>query len=520
MDEVTRARTEGYLEAAADMRDPEDEPVSGTTLTQGYRSTMGSIRGPGDLAYDEILSVVWQVYLRHPVAKRLSQIKRDHILGRGCKPIAEDDDDLQSILDEFWAKNRMDNRLRKFVHQLFLFGEQCFSVFVKKTNGRVKLGYIDPEDIESVVLHPDNALVKCAVVLKEQHASSELPWVAPYSSRRVYRIIRPYDPPSNAGGKEDKLLTRTQVKKEPWEEKLLAHYELGDYTGDCLYWSVNDVANQARGLSDYHQLVPYLAYYEDVLSDLASRENTAALYAWDVEMEGADQSTCDARAIKLARNPPQRNSFLVHNEKEKWKFQTPGLEQTGSIAVLGALLNNATGGAGIPGAWFGEGGDENRATAREQNRPTWKTLQHDQDELKDDILMMLNFVRDQAEAAGEWKAEEVEEIVPPTELPDGSGFMVADVPESPLSTVAPGTITLEMAEVSTLDVQAIAIALERLIVALGSAIEKGLLTEKRAALIYARVLREIGSDYDAEKEFAAAQAEKQNLSQWMGHNRW
>jgi hypothetical protein len=515
---LDRTRNQSYLEGVADVRSAEDEPISGTVVRQGYRVAAAEIRGPGDLSYDEILSVVWQVYLRHPIAKRLSQIKRDHILGRGCKPIAEGDPDLQSILDEFWKKNRLDNLLRKFVHQLFLFGDQIFPVAVRKTDGRVRIGYIDPAEVEDVVLHPENALVKCAVVLKERHEDESRPWMVGVPKRRVYYIIRPYEPPpgNGAGDKEDKLLLHDQVEKEPWEKLLLAHYGLSDYTGSTLYWSVNDVANQTRGVSDFHQLVPHLAYLEDVLMTLADRENTAALFAWDLEMEGADELKCKQRANELVLNPPGRGTILVHNERETWKFQSPGMEQAGSIAVEQALLDTVAAGAAIPRSWLGEGGDENRATAREQNRPTWKTLQHDQDELRDDIMLMLNLVRDQAEIAGEWK-EPVSEA-PLMFLGDTSelGDVLDATPEPPPPTVEPGTITLEMAEVSTLDVQAIAIALERLTVALGAAVEKGWLTKRRSALILSRVLREIGSDYDAEKEFLQAQVEKaQDLADEM-----
>lgn len=513
--EVDRARQDSYIEAISDIRSAEDEPVTSTgIIQQGWKQAAGELRGPGDLQYDEILEVVWQIFLRHPVAKRLSEIKRDHILGRGMEIKAEADEELQEILDDFWARNQMHRFMRKLTHQLYLFGEQILLVAVRKTDGQVSLGYIDPSEVECVIQNPNNVLKKCAVVLKNQVQDENEPWKFLGKERRIYRIIRPYDPDlpeKNASDDETgKMLTYTQVEKEPWENILLEHYALKEYTGDVLYWSVNDVANQSRGLSDFHQLVPHLAYLEDVLMTLADRENLAALAAWDIEIEGATEQQCLRKSAKLARNPPQRGSFIVHNEKEKWKFALPGIGQAATLSVEEALLDMVCGGAGVPRSWFGEGGEEGRATAREQNRPTWATLQYHQDELRDEVLDLAHVVRDQAEIAGTWTEPEPQEIELSDDLEvDAEGNEVkGEEMEDLEATPIPGLITVEMSEVSSIDIQAISVALERLTVALQASVTAGWLTKRRSAIILAKTMREIGVEYDPEIEFKLAQVEQ------------
>lgn len=503
-EDVRVAEARAYTEAVKDFRSIEDEPTnSAGVIRQGYNSAMSGLRGPGDLSYDEINSVVWQVFLRHPVAKRIIELKRDHILGRGVRAVAEDDSDLQEVLDKFWRQNRLRRLLRKITHQLYLFGEQIIIASVRKTDGRVRLGYIDPTEVGKVILHPENALEKCAVVLKESHGEGLPLWATGAKARRVYRIVRPYDPQlegkNPSEDEEGKYLSFSQAEKEPWEKALLEAYGLTEYTGDVFYWSTNDVANQERGLSDLHQLIPHLAYLEDVLMTLADRENMAALAAWEVEMEGATDEECRAKAQQLAQNPPRRSSFIVHNDKEAWRFVTTGMEQAGSISVEQALLDMVFGGAGMPRGWFGEGGGENRATAREQNRPAWMTLQFHQDELRDYLLDLVFFVRDQAEIAGAWSMPAKKVIDPlaiEADQEDNDG-----IPE-------PGKVVLEMAEVSTLDIQALSVAMERLSTSLGGMVEMGWMTRKRAVIISAKVLREIGVEFDPEVEYVLAQAEQ------------
>jgi hypothetical protein len=42
------------------------------------------------------------------------------------------------------------------VRELSLYGEQCYPTFVNEIDGFVRLGYLDPAMIETVVMDPDN----------------------------------------------------------------------------------------------------------------------------------------------------------------------------------------------------------------------------------------------------------------------------------------------------------------------------------------------------------------------------
>ncbi len=59
---------------------------------------------------------------------------------------------------------------------------------VRQSDGRVKLNYIDPQQLEDVIPHPFNPTEQWAVIVKPMEG---LPaWAGSNIPRRIYRIIR------------------------------------------------------------------------------------------------------------------------------------------------------------------------------------------------------------------------------------------------------------------------------------------------------------------------------------------
>jgi hypothetical protein len=50
----------------------------------------------------------------------------------------------------------MSLKLPKKVRELSIYGEQCYPTFVNELDGFVRLGYLDPSLIETIVKDPDN----------------------------------------------------------------------------------------------------------------------------------------------------------------------------------------------------------------------------------------------------------------------------------------------------------------------------------------------------------------------------
>lgn len=476
-------------EAAAYQDAGNDEPVSGTVKSQGYRSIASSaIRGMGNLDNSKVLDTAWKLYLANPLARRGLEVKRDYIVGKGVT-LHSENETLQTTLSAFMDDNKLEARFRDFVLQMRLLGEQCYPVFVRKGDGRVRLGYIDPAEIERVVTHPDNALERWAVVLKDQPASADT-W-AKVPGRRVYRIVREAEGlVDEKTGKvkpakyEGQLITDKQAKLEPWEEAMLKRYDVTEYTGSCFYFAVNALSNQERGYSDLLAVADWCDLLNDILRALARREQIADYFLVDCTLEGADEDKLKAKQRQLLANPLHKGSANIHNEKETWAIVQPDLKQTGSIETVNLLITFVLGGLGIPRHWYGFGDDTNRATAEAQGSPTWRTMEQAQDAARDMLLAMGAFVRDQAIIGGVSGIKEDDEI----------------------EAVMPA-MTIK-------DVQRITAGLAQLVQAMQIAVQSEWVSKKTARTIFANQVSELGTEInpaDEEKaieEETAAQDEK------------
>lgn len=469
-----RAYESGYNDAG------EDEPVSSTLKKYGYRrSTTDGLRDFSQIDHDKMLEIVWTIWQSNPIAKRALDIKRDYIIGRGVQFLA-DDEKLQEILQTFWSINKMDRHIRDFALQLRLFGEQCYPVFVRDTDGQVRIGYVDPGEIERVVVHPENSLEMWAVVVKQQSSSDA--W-NPNFDKRVYRIIRE---------NEGKLVTAEQAALEDWETEMLKAHGLEEYSGSCFFERVNSVSNQPRGYSDLLQPADWLDQHDETLFALADREQMAGYFSWDVTLVGAKEDRVAERAKKLRAAPPKKGSVNVHNDAEAWQFNYPDIKQAGSIETANELLTFILGGLGLPRHWYGHGDETNRATAQAQGDPTWRSMEHDQGIVQGIILSMLQFVRDQAEIAGHWMSAENSEI------------------------------TVTMPEMTTKDMAAISATISQLVTVFMAAEVQGWITRRTAVEVLAKAISELGVEIDIDKELEAAseELEQQQLIGGQDGNDW
>jgi hypothetical protein len=497
--DVTRAYEAGFADGG------EDEPPSGELKKFGYRrSSAGVVRDFGGLDYDQVLDTAWRVFLLSPLARRALQIKRDYICGAGLAP-KTDDEALQVILDDFWKANKLDARTKQFVMQRHLFGEQIFPAFVRETDGRVRIGYIDPVQVEKVIQHPENALEAWAVLLKNESAAVDEPWRKNPDARQLYRIIREDEGVvekvdlDNGLGEvtqseyEGKYVTAEQATLQAWEEKMLTQYKLTEYTGSVFYFPLNNLSNQPRGYTDLLQVVDWIDQDETVLFDLADREAMAGYFFADVTLTGANDAKVRERSKALRNSPPKKGSLRVHNEMETWNLAAPDLKQPASVESHHAIETHAWGGMGLPNSWYGRGDETNRATAQAQGDPTWKTMETEQDADRAMFVEMLMFARDQAAIAGVWK-----------------------------STKQETKVDVLVPEMTARDTVAITAAASQLAMALQMAVDAGWMTQQNAIDAWSKVMAELDIDIDTKKVGAevAAQADQDDLDVQQGRNDW
>lgn len=528
--------------------DGNDDPVSGTTKSYGYRRmTTAGLRDFTLIDVDTVREIIWSLYQSNPIIRRANQIKRDYILDRGVSPQTEDEE-LQELLDGFWSTNKLDERQKEFVSQLFLFGEQCFPVFVREMDGRVKLGYLDPAEVDMVITHPENALELWAVVAKP--ITTINPWEQ-NKDIRIFRIVReeetesggdiedlegvgeavqelgnlwdpersnqmkPYDGGNVAMDKgqdikgfADKLfdianqirpskfgllVTHDQAILEDWEREMLQAFGLTSYSGSCFFFKVNSISNNPRGMPDYVQVADWTDQHDATLFNLADREQIASFISWDVTIDGEERQV-KKRAKELAARPPKKGSVNVHNKEEEWEMIHPDIQATNSIETAKALLIQILGGLGIPQHWYGSGDETNRATAQAQGDPTWKTLTHDQGVVRTMLLSLAQFAKDQAQIAGTWK--------PSTDQETGEEIN--------------HDIEIPMPEMTARDTSMIASMLGTLSSALVVAEDQAWMTKENAREAWAKALKELDIELDLTEELP--EPEEDQEPEAMGGN--
>jgi hypothetical protein len=464
--------------------DGNDDPATGDFKKggQGYKRLSDKFIRDGKIDYNRAIETAWGLWQKSPIAKRVLAMKRDHIVGHSAMPDSNDDN-LVEILNEFWQGNNLEKRSSEFTMQLFGFGEQCYPVFVREADGRVRLGYIDPASIDKVVKHPDNALEDWAVVAQRYDHGG-------YTNEKlVYRIVRAAE--DFTDGEEvttvdnpGKLITDKQAELEPWESEMLAKYKHDEYDGSCFYTKVNAVSNQSRGMSDLLQIGDWLDQADNVLFSMADREQFAGYFAFDVTLVRASKDHVATRNKELRDNMPKKGSVNVHNDSESWEMWSPDLHQSGSIESFRALLGLILGGVGFPVHWYGFGDDANRATATVQADPTTKSLEHDQATVRDMFLSMCRFVADQAEIAGNY--------TPVDDL----------------------EISLTLPEVSTKDLARTTTSMQGIVIGLSNAQDNGWISEETAAKAFAKIMAELDIQYDviAELEQVGKDGEQSELA--------
>ena len=448
---VDRAFEAGFYDGA------NDDPASGDLQKGGfgYKRLSDNYLREGAIDFKKALETAWTLWQKSPIAKRVLAMKRDHIIGHNAVPDTNDEN-LKPILDAFWKANKLQVRSSEFTMQLFGFGEQCYPAFVRESDGRVLIGYIDPSHIKEIRKHPENSLEDWAIVVEMENMK-----------KHVYRIIREDDDyvddeAATESKNPGKLVTWQQATLEPWENELLKDCDRSEYDGSCFYTKVNAVSNQSRGMSDLLQVGDWLDQADEVLFALGDREGFAGYFSFDVTLDGADDEKVSKRAKALRSNPPEKGSVNVHNSEEAWNMWAPNLNQSGSIDSFRAILGLILGGMGFPVHWYGFGDDANRATALAQADPTVKSLEHDQNIIKGLFLSMCQFAADQAEIATGYTPDEDSEI------------------------------TLSLPEITTKDMTKISTSINQLVSALLTASDAGWVSKETAAESFAKMMGELG----------------------------
>jgi hypothetical protein len=382
----------------------------------------------------------------------LIEIQVAYLLAEGVQ-ICATDPEAQDWLDQFWNDpiNNMTAKLPKKVRELALYGEQCWPTFVNTITGHVRLGYVDPDYIDEVIMDPDNPEHVVGITTKAVDGLEA----------RSYRVI--------VNGPESIFTERTQKLRETFTG------------GECFFFKINDLSNTSRGTSDLLAVADWLDAYDQGLWSELSRWEELRAFLWDVTLKGATEPEVRKRAGEIA--PPAPGSTRVHNDAEVWEAVTPDLKATDGAGFARLFRNHILGAQGIPEHWFGGGGDVNRATAGEMDEPAEKLLSMRQATIGTILAELGTYqVRQRVKAITGGEPADI----------DPEGYAV--------SVVWP--------EMTSKDTSKYAAALSQVVAAAAMAVERGLLSEPTALALIGAIAGRLGVDIDPAAELAAAKGEK------------
>lgn len=453
----------GLLDTLKSLLTPADAPsatqplreaagVSVEEEEEGWRRLTGD--GARDLApmtherMQKLAHYLWQTNL---VANRLIELPLAYLLAKGVS-WSVDDEDAQAALDRHWKDglNAWDIKLPKRVRELSMFGEQCWPVFRNQVTGGVRLGYLDPAKIATVVTDPENQEQPIGIVTKKDRKGRA----------RRYRII--------VNVPESAFDERTQQIRSTFAD------------GDCFYFRINELSSATRGVSDLLAQMDWLDAYDQFLFGEVDRAAAVRAFVWDVTLSGATPAEVEARAKKITA--PRPNSVRVHNEGETWKAEAPALNAYDASSAARLIRNHILGGATVPEHWYGGAEDVNKSTGSSMTEPTEKML-----EMRRTLLGYMLEQVGQFVVRSHWGALD-------RELSAAEADLL-------------GSLVVEWPEMTAKDTTKYAAALQQTVAAMVQLMADSLLTRETALRVIAALVENFGVSIDVQAELSAALAE-------------
>jgi hypothetical protein len=387
------------------------------------------------------------------LANRLVELPVAYLLAEGLT-VGADDEAADAAIRAHWRDpvNNWPLKSKKRLRELLLFGEACWPAFTA-ANGHVRLGYLDPAQIETVVTDPDNREIPVGIVTRRNGRHEQ----------RRYRVI-------HNGLESDLFTARTQEIRATFAD------------GECFFYRLNDLMRGTRGRSVLLAQADWLDAYDSFLFGEIDRAAFLRAFVWDVSIRNgtADQVKQRAREIK----PPAPGSVNVHNDSETWEAKSPSLGAGDTETQARLLRNHVLGGSTTPEHWFGGAADVNRATGESMSEPTFKilsSLQGDFGAILEDVLTF---------------------VVNRSRFP--AGDQLAIDPYNPDEALLPA---VQWPELSARDTSRYAAALSQVVVGAQVAIDRGLISEQTALELIAAIAGRLGVEIDPAAELAQARVD-------------
>ena len=303
----------------------------------------------------EDLSNALAAYRTNPLARRIVNLTRDHVWGRGIRPLSKNKI-VQRWLDRFWDHelNYMDERMPVWIDALTLDGELFPTFHFNEVDGMTFLRAIPAIQIKAIEWK-SNDYEQITRFGQEVPGQVELQW---------WPAVTQADP------KESSM----------WQ------------------YAINRVLGAVRGGGDLDPALPWLAYYSDWLEDRVERNAVLSKFYYDVTVENVADV---ADAQKRYASPPADGTVVVHSAAEKHDIKKPPIAADDAKADGLALRLMIASGGNVPIHWLSDPGEGNsEATAAQMNDVSYRHYATRQAFVRRRIKSLCTLAYQRAAAAG------------------------------------------------------------------------------------------------------------------------
>ena len=424
-----------------------------------WRGITQSRRDLTPLDQDQMIEIANYLAYRNPLGKKIRETRRDFVIGDGVKFEAEDQKVIQPLIDEFWNDpvNNMEEFEDQIVDALGINGEVFIPTFVNEFSGQVRLGWIDPYEVEQVWPDRHNRRIMRTVAMKPG-AGAGFSAYYDLSVKRTYDVIN----------------VDTDPRSPTFNHRV----------GNLFHFKINCAPDATRGRSDFEATADLIdAWDRSTFNDL-ERMQLVLNFIWDVTLNGKTEPEIQEWLRDQAE--PRPGSIRAHNEGVEWKVVAPELKAYETRHVSDGILRDTLGSAGQSLFYtFGITEGANRASSETLEIPILKGFQARQKVIRRIFCSMIDYRIDQAALK--------------------RPVLRRQLTNRKISRVFKAV----MPELSTRDLSRVGAMLTQTQATLDAMVELGWITNEFAASVMAVVIAQIGVEYDALDEFKKAQKEKQ-----------
>ena len=354
------------------------------------------------------------VWMQDPQAGAATDLLNDFVFGRGVPKPKAHDEEVQEVIDEAWDDPDNQIVLTSYAAQVALGVDLSLQsnifmlMFDDGDDGKVKLGLLDHDAVQSVVRDPNNRLRVLFYVARdlkqEWDFQNDRPKPIPTTLQDGKPKVLYYDHWRNVRDAEEGEET---IKKPPSTKRA---------KGRVYHVAVNRYSEQAFGVPTMRRTLRWYSAYNDFMKARVDMAQAAAAFIMRRKVKGTPNSVMKMASKAISRRselatgptvdepelqvPPRPGSIITENENvshESMNLNSNAGNASQDAQMLRSVISAST---RFPQHYLGDAGSANLATATAMELPVLKAVEARQEVFEAVFRWFIDRVIERAVEAG------------------------------------------------------------------------------------------------------------------------